>query len=61
MKTARIVTIKPQDSQIEYAIYEGETLLSHGHILSIELTAEQTGADLQAAVDADATANGLLD
>jgi len=61
MKTATIVTIKPQDNQVEYAIYEGETLLSHGHILSIALTPEQTGADLQAAVDAEATSLGLLE
>jgi len=61
MKTATIITIKPQDSQVEFAIYEGETLLSHGHILSIALTPEQTGSDLQAAVDAEATAQGLLD
>lgn len=60
MKTAKIVTIKPQDSQIEYAIYQDADLLSHGHILTIELTPEQTGTDLQAAVDAAALDNGLL-
>ena len=45
MKTAQIVTIKPQDGVIEYQIVEGEVLHSHGHQLTIELTAEQTGLD----------------
>jgi len=59
MKTAQIVTIKPQDGVVEYQIVDGG-ILSHGHQLAIELTAEQTGVDLQMAVNADAEAKSLL-
>jgi len=60
MKTAKIVTIKPQFGQVEYDIYEDDVLISHGHLVSVVLTAERTGAELQALVDADAIEQGLL-
>jgi hypothetical protein len=65
MTAAQIVTIKPQDGIVEYQIVEvldGQSprILSHGHQLTIELTAEQTGAELQAAVEVDASEKGLL-
>ncbi len=61
MNSAEIVTIKPQDGVIEYQIKgPGGELLGHGYQVSLELTAELTGADLQTAVNADAEARNLL-
>ena len=61
MKTARICTIKPLDGLVEYQIEDATgAILSHGHQLAIELTDATTGAQLAAAVTADATARGLL-
>lgn len=61
MKTAQIVTIKPQDGIVEYQIIDAAgVIVSHGHQFAIDLTPDLTGAGLQVSVNGDAESKGLL-